>query len=191
MNSGEPLLEERLHALGEVLALRGRLLQRAPRARAAPRATRCRRARRAASSSPPPASAAPRTTRRAPPRASPKRSWGTTSETSPQSSASSALRRRFDTIHSKARAYPSRRWMNHVPPASGTSPIPMNPGTKRAPIGRDPHVARARERQAGAGHRAVDRRDHGLLERADRADVRVVRLLERLANAARELAGTP
>ena len=76
--------------------------------------------------------------------------------------------------------------MNHVPPASGTRPIPMKPGTKLAsdePM-RTSH-AHASERPAPA-HRAVDRRDHRLLERADRADVRVVRLLERLADAAGE-----
>jgi hypothetical protein len=54
------------------------------------------------------------------------------SESNPQSTASAALRRRFDTIHSNARAKPSRRWMNHVLPASGTSPMPMKPGTKVA-----------------------------------------------------------
>ncbi len=74
--------------------------------------------------------------------------------------------------------------MNHVLPASGTSPIPMKPGTKVAsdePM-RTSH-AHASERPAPATG-PVDRRDHRLLERADRADVRVVRLLERFANAA-------
>ncbi len=59
-------------------------------------------------------------------------SAGTTSDTRPQPRASSALRRRLEVIHSNALANPSRRWMNHVPPASGTSPIPMKPGTKLA-----------------------------------------------------------
>ncbi len=61
-----------------------------------------------------------------------KSSAGTTSETSPHSSASAAVSRRFEVIHSKARAKPSNRWRNHVPPESGTSPIPTNPGTKVA-----------------------------------------------------------
>ena len=73
--------------------------------------------------------------------------------------------------------------MNHVLPASGTSPIPMNPGTKLASADaiRTSH-ANASERPAPATG-AVDRREDGLLERPYRADVRVVRLLERLADA--------
>ena len=77
--------------------------------------------------------------------------------------------------------------MNQVPPASGTRPIPMKPGTKVG-VGRgDPDVARARERQSGAGAGAVDRREHGLLERTNRPDVGVVRLFERLSDAAWQL----
>ena len=79
--------------------------------------------------------AATRRQRRVPgsePTPSSNRSAGRTSETRPQPSASSALSRRFDTIHSKAREKPRSRWMNHEPPASGMSPIPMKPGTNDA-----------------------------------------------------------
>ena len=76
------------------------------------------------------------------------------------------------------------------PGAAGVrdEPDPDEPGDEGGLIGCDPHVAREREREAGARHRAVDRREDGFLERPDRADVRVVRLLERLADAARKLA---
>ena len=103
-----------------------------PRARAAPRATAVARARRAASSSPRRASAAPRTSAASSATRPANSAAGISSDTSPQSSASAALRRRFETIHSKDLANPSRRWMNQVPPASGTRPIPMKPGTKVA-----------------------------------------------------------
>ena len=66
----------------------------------------------------------------------------------------------------------------------------MNAGTKLAAVGGDAHVARKRQRHAGAGGRAVDGRDHGLLERADREHVAVVvlpQVLGHVARAAREL----
>ena len=62
----------------------------------------------------------------------------------------------------------------------------MKPGHERGVVGGDADVADARQRQAGAGRGAVDRRDHGLLERADRADVRVVGRLEVLADVVLE-----
>ena len=57
-------------------------------------------------------------------------------------------------------------------------------------VGGDAHVARKRQRHAGAGGRAVDRCDHGLLERPDREHVAVVvlpQILGHVARAAREL----
>ena len=66
----------------------------------------------------------------------------------------------------------------------------MNAGTKLARVGGDAHVARERERHAGTRRRAVDGRDHGLLERADREHVAVVvlpQVLGDVARAAREL----
>jgi hypothetical protein len=59
-------------------------------------------------------------------------SSATTSDTSPHSRASAAESFRPDVIHSKDRAVPSSRWMKYVPPESGTSPMPMNAGTKLA-----------------------------------------------------------
>ena len=44
--------------------------------------------------------------------------------------------------------------MNYEPPASGTSPMPMKPGTKVGGVGGDADVAGAREREPGAGGRA-------------------------------------
>ena len=61
-------------------------------------------------------------------------SAGTTSETRPHASASSASSRRFELIHSKARANPSSRYRNQLPPESGTSPMPTKPGTKVAAL---------------------------------------------------------
>ena len=77
--------------------------------------------------------------------------------------------------------------MNHEPPESGTSPIPMKPGTNVAASAAI-RMSQARgERESGAGARAVDSRDHRLLEPPDQTDVRVVRLLEPLADRARDL----
>ena len=70
----------------------------------------------------------------------------------------------------------------------GHEPDPDEPGDEGGLIGCDPHVAREREREAGARHRAIDRRKDRFLERPNRPDIRVVRLLERLADAARKLA---
>ena len=39
---------------------------------------------------------------------------------------------RVPRLPENARAKPSRRWTNHVPPESGTRPIPTNPGTNVA-----------------------------------------------------------
>ena len=64
----------------------------------------------------------------------------------------------------------------------------MKPGTKRGGVGRDPEIARAGEGEARAGDGPVDGGDHRLLERADRADVRVVGLLEPLLDRLRHLA---
>ena len=63
-----------------------------------------------------------------------KPSAGITSETSPQASASSASSLRFELIHSNARANPSSRWRNQVPPESGTRPMPTKPGTNAAAL---------------------------------------------------------
>src|SRR5581483_5451624 len=51
----------------------------------------------------------------------------------------------------------------------------------------DPDVARSREREAGAGGGSVDGGDHGLRQRADRADVRVVARLEVAADVAADV----
>ena len=70
------------------------------------------------------------------------------------------------------------------PPESGTSPMPMNPGRTSRPrtrSGRRTHT-RARRPPGRAAHRS----HHWLLERTDRADVRVVRLLERASDSAGE-----
>ena len=77
--------------------------------------------------------------------------------------------------------------MNQEPPASGMSPIPMNPGTKVAASEamRTSH-AHASESPAPATGPLIAAM-HRLLERADRADVRVVGPLERLADAAGKL----
>ena len=75
--------------------------------------------------------------------------------------------------HSNARAAPSRRRASQVAPVSGTSPMPTNAGHEARRVGGDAHVAREREREAGAGRGAVDDGDHGLLERADREHVPV------------------
>src|SRR5581483_8891349 len=56
---------------------------------------------------------------------------------------------------------------------------------ERRRLGRDPQVARAREREAGAGRGAVDGGDDGLLEGPDREDVRVVALAEAVADGHR------
>ena len=65
---------------------------------------------------------------------------------------------------------------------------PDEPGDEGRRVRRDPEVARAGEREARARRCAVDGGDDGLLERADEADVRVVRLLERLVDRAGDLA---
>ena len=69
----------------------------------------------------------------------------------------------------------------------GDQPDPDESRDEGRGVGGDPDVAGTREREPGAGDRAVDRGDDRLLERADRPDVRVVRPLERLADAAGEL----
>ena len=58
--------------------------------------------------------------------------------------------------------------MKYVPPPSGTRPMLMKAGTKVGAVGGNPQVARASERESGAGCGSVDGGDHGLLERADR-----------------------
>ena len=118
--------------------------------------------------------------RRARPRAASKLSAGITSETRPQASASSAPSLRLELIHSNARANPSSRCRNHVPPESGTRPMPTKPGHERRGARGDAHVAGARERETRSGDRAVDGGDHRLGESADQPDVRMVGLLERL-----------
>src|SRR2546430_10397604 len=51
-----------------------------------------------------------------------------------------------------------------------------------------PYTTLFGSREPGAGGRAVDRREHGLLELADRPDVRVVVVLEVRRDVARGLA---
>ena len=133
MKFGDALLEERLNALAEVLGLRRGLLElglelelilQRRRVRMLEELLRHRD---------------PSRRKRRVPRAELARPLlevgrRRTSDTMPQLSASSAPSRRFETIHSNALAKPSSRWMNHVPPASGTSPIPMKPGTKLASV---------------------------------------------------------
>ena len=76
--------------------------------------------------------------------------------------------------------------MNHEPPESGIRPMPMKPG-RRWRRRCDADVAGRGERKPGARAGPVDRRDHRLLEASDQADVRVVRLLEPLADRAGQL----
>jgi hypothetical protein len=69
----------------------------------------------------------------------------------------------------------------------GDQADPDEAGHERS-VGRDdPYVASARERQAGAGAGAVDRREHGLLERTNRPDVGVVCRFQGLSDAAWQL----
>ena len=64
---------------------------------------------------------------------------------------------------------------------------PDEAGDERRLVRGDPHVARVREREAGPGRRAVDGGEHGLLEKPDRLDVGVVRLLEAVSDPSRKL----
>ena len=64
----------------------------------------------------------------------------------------------------------------------------MKAGTKLADVGGDAQVAGAREREPRARGGAVHRRDHRLLQRADREDVRVVALAQAPADVAGRLA---
>src|SRR5207253_10663444 len=60
-------------------------------------------------------------------------------------------------------------------------------GNEAGRIGCDAEVTRERKRQPGPRGRAVDRREHGLLERADREDRRVVAGPQAVADVARGL----
>ena len=85
---------------------------------------------------------------------------------SPRSASSAAL------------AGPTRRGRNHVAPLSGHEPDPPEREHEARASARDPEVAGERERRAGAGRDAVDRPDDRLVERAHRADDRVVALAQ-------------
>ena len=75
--------------------------------------------------------------------------------------------------------------MKNEPPESGTRPMPTKPGMKARRLRRETQVARARQRDPRARAGAVDRGDHGLLERADGEDVRVVGRAEHVRDGAR------
>ena len=60
-------------------------------------------------------------------------------------------------------------------------------GNEARLVGSDAHVACAGEREPGPGGGTVDRGEHRLREGADRADVRVVRLVQPLADPAGDL----
>src|SRR5207344_522355 len=68
-------------------------------------------------------------------------------------------------------------------PGVGHEPDAHATRNERRRGGADADVARAGERETRSGDRAVDRGHHGLLERAEREDVGVVRLLERVTDA--------
>ena len=74
------------------------------------------------------------------------------------------------------------------PAGIGDEPDADEPGHEGRRVGGDAHVARDGEREPSAGRRTVDRGDHRLLERADGAHVRVVGLLQRVSDRARQLA---
>ena len=78
-----------------------------------------------------------------------------------------------------------------MPPGVGHEADADEPGDERRRARRDADVARAREREPGACGRAVDGRDDRLLEAADEPDVRVVGLLERIAERPLELRELP
>ena len=73
------------------------------------------------------------------------------------------------------------------PAGVGNEPDPDEPRNEGRRVGGDPDVARTGEREPRTGDGAVDRGDDRLFERADRPNVRVVRPLERLADAAGQL----
>ena len=70
----------------------------------------------------------------------------------------------------------------------GDEPDPDERGHEARRVGRDAEVARAGEREAGAGSGAVHGRDDGLLERADPEDRPVVAAAEAVADVAGGLA---
>ena len=69
----------------------------------------------------------------------------------------------------------------NVPPLSGITPIFANDWMNVALDRREHDVAREREVRSGAGRDAVHRAEHRLLERADRADDRVVAVADDVA----------
>ena len=140
---GSRFSQERGHSFAEVVRLRGGGLQLGLELELLLERRVLARGRRAASSS-----RCPRVgmrgelaRRRSAARAA-RPSSGTTSETRPHSSASAAVSRRPEVIHSNARDGPSSRATKKVPPESGTRPMLMKRG----------HEGRARRRR-GAGRR--------------------------------------
>ena len=81
--------------------------------------------------------------------------------------------------------------MKNEPPESGIRPIPTKPGTNVAASEAIRMSQAAGQREPRARARAVDGGEHRLLERADRADVRVVGLLEAIADGAWRLLELP
>jgi hypothetical protein len=152
----------------------------APRARAARRAARRTRARRAASCARSRASA--RRQSAASSATAPANALaGITSETSPQSSASCRGEPRFG--HPLERPREAEQPVDEPrAPASGTRPIPTNPG-RTSPLGAT-RRSQAQANESPAPAAAVDGGDHRLRERADEPDVRVVARFERVADRA-------
>ena len=63
--------------------------------------------------------------------------------------------------------------------------MPMNPGTKLASSAAMRKSQTQASESPAPAHDAVHRGDHGLLERADREHVRVIRRAQRVADVAR------
>ena len=164
MKRGCALLEERGDALGEVGGAGRLLLQLAPRARAAPRASRRRRGRTGASSSRSRGSAASR--RSPPPRRRARRAGR---PRRPRRRAPTrGLRRRSSVVrrHPVERAREAEQPVDEPRAAGvGDEADADEAGDERGGVARDPEVAGGCEREPGAGAGAVDGGDDGLLER--------------------------
>ena len=102
------------------------------------------------------------------------RSSSTTRQIMPHSAAVSAGSGSASIISARARAVPTRRGRNQVPPQSGTRPIRAKACTKLAERAAMHDVAGKRQIASGAGRDAVDRGDDRQRQRPDFFDHRMI-----------------